>query len=334
MKELLIYGQIFAWSATEFIQSFVDINADDDLAVRLNSEGGDVLYGWGMIAKFMEHSGKKTVKVDGKAYSMGAFYCVYADDVEGLDVSQYMIHRAGYNEWFERSEYFTDDIKANLKSINDHLLNALKAKIDIPKFEEIAGHTLKEIFSMDSRIDVYLDAKQAKAIGLIDRIVKITPKKVTSINSEMARIAASYGVQHKIEPVVEAVETETEKPKNEGIMNVEELKAKYPEAVALIVAAAIAGEKDRVGAWLVNNDIDPVAVAEGIKSGENLSQTAMAEFGVKRLSSNALSAIETETETEVETQEETPVASAAQKELDSFESQVNALAGVNVEAAK
>jgi len=71
-KEVLLYGEMYSWSARDFISAVEDAKGSD-LSVRVNSMGGDVDYGYGMIAKFKEFEGKKSVKVDGSAASMAAF---------------------------------------------------------------------------------------------------------------------------------------------------------------------------------------------------------------------------------------------------------------------
>ena len=51
------------------------------------------------------------------------------------------------------------------------------------------------------------------------------------------------------------------------------------------------------------NDVDPKAVAEGIKSGEKLSQTATADFSRKALSQEALAKVEDANADNTETKE-------------------------------
>ncbi|MBL4809480.1 MAG: ATP-dependent Clp protease proteolytic subunit [Phycisphaerales bacterium] len=330
LKELLVYGIIFAQSSIDFIKSFAEVNDDDELVARINTDGGDVLYGWGMIAKFIEHKGPKTVKVDGKAYSMGAYFCAYADNVEALDVSQFMIHRAGYSAWFENSEYFTDELKTNLEEVNKQLKAALKNKIDVAKLESLKGIKFNDIFSMDGRIDVFLNAKEAKQIGLINKITKITPKRMNAINSEMTRIAATFTGVDNIEPTVATIEDEQVKLKNKT-MTVEEFKAAHPEAYKAIQKGAVKKEQDRVNAWLKFNDIDAKAVAEGIESGDDLSQTAMAEFSKKMFSAQALEKIEKDGADPVETPEGKSTPPAKKTELEIFEAKVNVDLGLNSE---
>jgi len=75
MAEVLLYGDIYSQRARDFIKE-VDTASGEDLTVRVNSFGGDVDYGWGMIAKFSEHKGKKSVKIDAAAHSMAAFFAI------------------------------------------------------------------------------------------------------------------------------------------------------------------------------------------------------------------------------------------------------------------
>lgn len=334
MADILLYGEIYSYSASEFVTA-IDENTSDELVVRINSGGGEPEYGWGMIAKFSEYAGKKSLKVDGKAYSMGAFFCCYSDSVEALDVSQFLIHRAAYPSWFESSDYFTAALKSNLESINLNLRKALEAKIDVAKFEEIAGKKIKDIFSMDSRVDVFLTAAQAKSIGLIDKINKITPQKRAEIDNIMgAKIAAHYKPESSIEPQV--------KPVIQNKMTKEKLLAEHPEVHAMIVGLGVAQERDRVGAWMKFNDVDPAAVSAGITSGENISQTAMADFAVKVYAKQNLAALGTESPADLETKKAAEAAAkeAAEREagkssdspLAAFEKEVNEILNLDKKA--
>jgi ATP-dependent protease ClpP protease subunit len=89
-KEILLYGDINSDSSSLFITRLNDAIADD-ISVRVNTNGGNPEYGWGSVAKFAEHPGKKSCKVDGKAYSFGAYFLCYTEDVEALDVSQHFL---------------------------------------------------------------------------------------------------------------------------------------------------------------------------------------------------------------------------------------------------
>jgi ATP-dependent protease ClpP protease subunit len=299
--EVLIYGNINEYSAAEFIREINAANSED-LTIRVNTNGGEVRYGWGMVTKIAELTGRKLLKNDGDASSMGAYAFCYADDSEAIDVATFTFHRAGYAAWIESNpDYFTDADKVDLARMNKSLRAAFEAKVDVDKFAEITKVTVDQLFSMDGRIDVTITAKDAKKIGLINRIVTITPQKKAEIEAKTIEITALRN-GFKI-----AAQTE-DKTINKKTMTKEQLKnehsAVYAEIVNEAKAEAIKAERDRVGAAMVFVDIDPTAVKEVIKSGEALSQTMMAELSLKKLSALAEKKVETETETEVKT--ETP----------------------------
>jgi ATP-dependent protease ClpP protease subunit len=285
MKEILLYGSIYAWSVTEIIKEMISAGTNP-VTLRINTDGGSVVDCWGVIAKFRELTGSKKIKVDGRAHSMGAFFCCYADDVTALDVSQFLIHRAGYSEYFEKSDLFTDALRANLDKINSDLRAALEAKIDVAKFEKITGVTLDDIFSMDLRKEVFLTAKQAKAIGLITRIEKITPEIKAEIDSFALGVAAHYQVDNPTD--------ENDNPKSEK-MTKEEFKLKHPDAYAAMKTEILEIERDRVGAYLTFIKADADAVKAGIESGDKMSQTQMSELTVKAASAGALESLSKET---------------------------------------
>lgn len=307
MNEVLLYGPIWYQSSIDFINAINAVEGDS-LTIRVNTGGGEVSYGYGMIAKFKEFEGTKNVKIDGTAYSMGAIFAVYADNVEALDVSKFMFHRAAMSPWYE-DEYMTDAERDHLIMINADFEKAFRAKVDVKKFEELKDVKVKDLFSMDTRIDVFLSASEAKQIGLVSKIVNITPKKQTAIKNEMAKIAASYGLEAM------SMTLEHNEPNNNGLdpnkkvisktnikMTIEQLRADHPELFAQVVAIGTAEEHDRVGAWMKFVKADADAVATGITSGKNIGQTEMADFTVKMISAQTLEKVTAEGQvTKVET---------------------------------
>ena len=53
---------------------------------------------------------------------------------------------------------------------------------------------MDDVFSMNSRIDVNITPRQAKKIGLINRVIKLTPSIGAEIRSKAVSMAASFGV--------------------------------------------------------------------------------------------------------------------------------------------
>ena len=199
-NEIPLYGSIGTYSSEYLIERMNKIKGND-ISLRINTPGGDVVSCYGVIAKFKEFTGTKKIKVDGMAMSMGAMFCAYADDVQALDVSEFMIHRAAYYPTLERNpDFFTEERKSRLQKMNDDLRAALESKIDEDKLKEIKGVTLDEIFSLDDRIDVFLTAEQALEIGLIESINAITPETRNAILTNYSA-AASYNSEEDLKSI-------------------------------------------------------------------------------------------------------------------------------------
>lgn len=287
MAEILLYGGFDAESVAEFIGEIneaVALNPSDTINVRVNTPGGSPEYGWGAVAKFAELKNKSVV-VDGKAHSMGLYFCCYTEDATCLDVTEFCLHRAAYPSWFEKDpNLFDEATKGNLERINTSLRKAFENKVDAKKFEEVKGVKLKDIFSMDSRIDCFITAKEAKQIGLVNKIVTITPQKKAEIESLL---------QAKKGFVEIAANTNSNNNKMENLTLVE-LQAKFPAVFAEAVAIGVRKEKARVEAWAMFADVDAKAVTEGIKSGEECSTAKGFEFMQKKFSAASLATIESQ----------------------------------------
>jgi ATP-dependent protease ClpP protease subunit len=281
MNEVLLYGGIDSESSANFINEINEV--DDNLLVRVNTGGGEPMYAWGMAAKFSEFEKTKKVQVDGKAFSAGFYFCLYADEVNALDVSQFMIHRAAFPSWYEESSYFAESEKTQLENVNAKLKEAFVNKVDVAKFEKIAKVTVDEVFSFDTRIDVFLTAKEAKQIGLVDNILTITPKMKAEISTNMEM----FGMKP-----IEKVTINTNN-KNHKKMTLEAFKSEHPEVFAEALNLGASNEKVRVNAWMVFNDIDPVTVTSGIKEGKELTVDIMADLTRKKVSAEHLASLET-----------------------------------------
>lgn len=288
-KEVLLYGVIDAESSSQFIKdcnTAMELGTLQEVEIRINTEGGEVSYGHGTVKKIAEIPNKK-IKVDGMCYSMGAIALLYCNDVEAIDTARFMFHRAGYAQWFEKSEYFTEALKNNTAAINADAEKAFRKKIDVPAFEEIAGIKVKDLFSMESNPDedmVFLSAKEAKKIGLIDKIVPLSENVKAFVNSKMQLVSAKF---NKFRVAAQDPEPQTKK-----LMNIQELKAQYPsiydEVFEIGAKAGVSAERDRVSAALVFNHLDPEGVKVIIASGKPMTATQQAEFALKAMSPKAI----------------------------------------------
>lgn len=340
MPQVLIYTSIDSYSASTIAENVElarvsALESGEETVVRIASPGGSPEMGWSILSTIKEITTPVRIKVEGRAYSMGLFACAYFDNVTALDVSQFWLHRAAYGSWWENSEYFTEDQKRNLKSINDKLYEALKNKIDVAALEaimakrpELEGKKFKDVFSMDGRLEVPLTAQEAKKIGLISKIEKLTPSKAAEINTQIESfkgIAASQGIQlpELLEPTATIEENDGDKPTpepttqtlNNDKMTAEEFKSKHPEAYNAIVKDATTKERDRVTAWTKFQEIDPEAVKNGIESGANLTdnQSVMADLMLKAANPERIKKIENAGADDVDTP--APTGEKTEKEL-------------------
>ena len=284
-KELLLYSGIHSFVAEELINSMEE-HMDDQITMRINSGGGGVQETWGIAAKVSEHGNVK-MKVDGVAFS-GAFnLLMYAKEVECLDVSTFMAHRAAYNYGGDSKEE-----KEFLMKVNADLRKQMESRIDSAKLKEIKGVTIADIFEKEERISVFFTASEMKQLGIVSKVNKLQPSEVKAFNETFLRIAAEHNPQTK-----------------ETVMTLAELKEKHPSIYAEAVAIGkvegkaegIAAENDRIGAAMVFAHLDPEGVKEIIKSGKAMTATQQSEFALKAMSPENLAKIKADSKGSVKT---------------------------------
>lgn len=278
-KELYLYSAINDFSAQELISEMED-NRTDDIVIRMQTPGGSVFAGWGIAAKMIEHEGHVTIKVDGASMSMGALLLAFADTIEALDVSTFMLHRA--DMYVENAED-----QALLDTVNKSVRLKLEAKINGEKLKELKGVSINDLFTAEKRIDLFLTAKEAKAIGLVDKINKVSPKEIAAYNQHYFGIAAEYKIETK----------------SNKIMEITQLKAEYPALYNQILAQGAAEEKDRIEEALLFSNVDMNAVKEIIAAGKPMTQKQRTEFLLKAQNGAALQAIAAEAVTPIVTAE-------------------------------
>jgi ATP-dependent protease ClpP protease subunit len=307
-KQVLLYGRFDSETVTEFIEEInevVDENAEAEITVRINTVGGEPEYAWGAIARFNELKGKKSVKNDGQAHSMGLFFNCYCKDREALDVTEFLLHRCAYPSWIESNpDYFDDAKRGNLERVNKSLQKALENTVDVTKLEAIMAIKtgkpdikVKDIFSIEGRVEVYLTAAEAKKIGLIDRVIKITPEKTAEINSlkESKNFTPAKAAQSEFK-------TKT--------MTKEELQQSHPGVYnAIFNEGKIAGHtamKEVAEVWAHYASVDAKMASEGISKGVAPTPLQIIELTEKKFSKASLKDIENDNakETPTETPEE------------------------------
>lgn len=315
-KEVYLYSPIYDFTMESVLSSIQEAieEGNEEIILRVNSPGGQVFAGWGIMTKLSEMKEKIKIKVDGYAASMAAFMLTLSSYTEANDLARFMLHRAsGYVE--------TEEDQKLLDSINKDMEKKLKEKLDEEKFKQITGITIKELFTSEKRRDVWLTAKEAKAVGLIDKVVPLKVADVQAFEQKMNSIAA----------IAEDPKSKTEISSNTNTMNLEKLKAEHPEVYNGIVKDAVASERDRVGAWMANYDTDPERVKKGIKDGEALTQSIQAEFNVKAVAVATGKNIEDDSAGDDKTQTAEAAAKAKtekEESISSFQAEVKTELGI------
>lgn len=296
-KEIYLYSGIYDFTAESVISQIND-NMGSHVTIRANSNGGSVMAGYGIAAKMAEH-GDVTIKVDGSADSMMAFLLMFAKNVEALDVSTFTLHRAATPSWYIPT---SSDVIA-LAKMNDDLKAKMLQKINPDKFSEVTSYTIDEMFDPNKRIEIEINAEQAKAIGLVQKINPLTPAQAEAFNKRIALAFNEPNNSHKK-------------------MTSEEIKSKHPEAYNAIMALGAESEKDRVGSIMAFVEVDPVGVKAAIEAGKALTETQRSEFAIKAFSAQRVSGIEKDSTKDLSLGAEKPEVAAKAKSLADFEAAV------------
>ena len=283
-QKVLLYGTVNTYSAKQFV---TDLNAlsGKDKEVHINGDGGEVKYGLACLTNLAK-AGNVTLINDAEANSMFAFmFCYPASSKKCADYSTFGFHRAAYPSWFESDpELFDAEAKTELAKINAKVRAAMEGAVDARQWMLETGCSLDDLFSMDSRKEVIVDAAKAKRLGLVDEIFSITPAKRNEVNALRKTIEAKFSTPLPI--AAENKHTTTTMAKQ----TLAEFKAENPELLAEIITA----ERERCEAWADFADVDPKVVADGIKSGKNITVKIQGEMLRKQLSAEAITKVEAE----------------------------------------
>lgn len=174
---ILLYDTITNESAKEVTEAILSKPEGEDVELWIDSPGGSVTAGWAIIAAMQQRNVNMTVT--GDASSMAFIMLAFANHVKVFDTSNGLLHRAA--SWWE--EIMDEDELKDIDNRNKVIRKKLESKIDIEAFQGITGKTFDDVFTMDDRLDVRLNASQMKEIGLVDEVVKIDTKKRKEIES-------------------------------------------------------------------------------------------------------------------------------------------------------
>lgn len=318
--ELYLYTGIYSWT-TERLLADLNESMDEEVTLRVNTPGGSVFDGYGILAKIKEH-GNVTAVVDGMAASMGAYILPYAKKIVAYDMARIMIHRADAYTGNDEQQ------KKLLVDINKDLRAKIERAVDAKTFEKVTGYSFDDVFNPETRLDVWLNAKQAKKIGLVDEVRTMTPDVEANIQMNFA--ASLAPIDHNNPPVTPPVVAKKSNSNSKSNkMTKDELKASHPEVYNSIVAEAQEQEQDRVQAWLTYMDVDAKTVKEGIESKKAPSLSQQTELNRKAIANATVANLEKGNSPELPNASTAADDGKKPTEADAVEAEMNGLLNLN-----
>lgn len=148
-----------------------------DITVWIDSWGGDVFAGAGLYNALMEHKGRVTVKVDGKAVSAASVIAMAGTEVLMSPGSIMMIH----NPWTSAQGEAKDMRKAAevLDEVKETIMNAYEIKTGRAR-EELSG-------LMDE--ETWMSAKKAISEGFADGVLYADQAEPVHNSYSLSRLA-------------------------------------------------------------------------------------------------------------------------------------------------
>jgi hypothetical protein len=212
-----------------------------------------------------------------------------------------------------------------LDSINKDLRSQMEKRLDMEKFQAVTGCTMDDIFNSNKVKDVWISAKDAKKIGLVNEIIRLDKAEMKAFNSKfVAYIKPERGSEGGSQGSgANASDTKNNNIQNPVKMTKQELKAQHPELYSAILAEGHTEERERVQAWLAFIDYDKDNVIACVKDGKMVTQSVMAEMTVKITASAKVTALGKDGKTipPITTGEATDF-TAEEEELKNFSAQV------------
>ena len=171
--ELYLYGEIsdVSWWGDEvtprqFHEDLVKCEGKD-LAVHINSPGGDVFAAQAIYTQLKNYTGKVTMYIDGMCASAATIIACAGDTVIMPANTIYMIHnpKSAMLGYFDAPEL--DKISASLGAVKQTIVNVYLSRVQGALSEVQIKH------KMDS--EEWMTAETAKSYGFVDEIVDAIP---------------------------------------------------------------------------------------------------------------------------------------------------------------
>ena len=197
-RNIFLFDVIDGLSAKETINRLFDLNREshDEITLVINSRGGEVQSMFAIIDAMKSVESPIRTLVMGQAASAGAVIASAGDKRLITETSRIMIHELS-------GVYFgtlTNVKEAVAQGEKEHL-KALKI------LSKASGKSTDDLQKLIKKTDKFLDAKQAKKLGLVQEIVKSDSASVIklseSINGEAFEVALNEEGESRVQLLLE-----------------------------------------------------------------------------------------------------------------------------------
>jgi len=161
--EIILYAAIGSFwgdsiSANDFSKELKALpDTVKNIDVRINSPGGDVFDGISIYNRLKQHKAKKTVYIDGMAYSIASIIALAGDEIVMGEGTEFMIHLPW--TWAGGNKNELMDTVNRLEDIEDQMVNIYHKRTKLDK-AEIRNLMTKETF---------MNPEEAISLGFADK---------------------------------------------------------------------------------------------------------------------------------------------------------------------
>ena len=165
-RVLLQYMGIDGVSFNSIDDFIASIPEDDDVIdMRLNSPGGVVSEGWGIVDKLRMTGKKITATIEGQASSMASIILLAASERKAYKHATLLIHDAYYPEYTLSGAYHKEDLEKLAQQLDEDNQRALDFMVERTGADR---ETLEAIMKEDKPMDM----ERAKELGFIHEILE------------------------------------------------------------------------------------------------------------------------------------------------------------------
>lgn len=175
IKEIRLDGVIGDWGATSEEFNFnldeLDLQADDELLVKINSVGGSVIEGWGIYNRLKSLDNNVITRGEGIVASIASLILMAGNVREMSEVGALMIHRASNHVQGNAEDL--EKAAEVLKTIDDTLLSVYNGMTNDDVTEEMMTEWLDN--------ETWFSPSEAKDHGFIQEVVNKVETTVSAI---------------------------------------------------------------------------------------------------------------------------------------------------------